>query len=66
MGAIMIRCPRTGREIETGIEADRSSFGAMPVFFSRSYCAFCRADHEWFAKDAWVCDPVPEARTRAA
>jgi methane/ammonia monooxygenase subunit C len=41
-------------------------FGAMPVFFSRSYCGFCQAEHEWFAKDAWVCEPDSEVRTRAA
>jgi hypothetical protein len=55
MGSLMIRCPVTGREISAGIEADDSRFRASPVFFSRSYCAFCRTEHEWFAKDAWVC-----------
>jgi hypothetical protein len=36
--------------------ADRPSFGATPVFFSRTYCPICRTLHEWFAKEAWVCD----------
>jgi hypothetical protein len=66
MGAVMIKCPRTGRHIQTGIEADRLSFGALPVFFSRSYCGFCQTEHEWFAKDAWVCEPASEVRIRAA
>jgi hypothetical protein len=57
-GAIMIKCPRSGRDINTGFEADRASFNAMPVFFSRSFCADCQVQHEWFAKDAWVCEPV--------
>jgi len=52
----MIRCPVTGREISAGIEADDSRFRASPVFFAKSYCAFCRIEHEWFAKDAWVCE----------
>ena len=56
MGRLMIRCPVTGREISAGIEADDSRFRSSPVFFSRSYCAFCRTEHEWFAKDAWVCE----------
>jgi hypothetical protein len=56
MGSLMIRCPVTGREISAGIEADDSHFRSSPVFFSRSYCAFCRTEHEWFAKDAWVCE----------
>jgi hypothetical protein len=56
MGAIMIRCPQTGREIPTGIEMDVSEFQRAPVFFSRVQCPVCARRHEWFAKDAWVCD----------
>lgn len=59
MGTVMIKCPQTGREIPTGYEADPTRFRATPVFFARSYCPICRAEHEWFAQDAWVCDPVP-------
>ena len=64
MGRLMIRCPVTGREISSGIEADRSRFRASAVFFARSYCEFCRVEHEWFAKEAWVCeaDPAPHPR----
>ena len=59
MGIVMIRCPKTGREISTGMEADATSFSATPVFFARSYCPICRTEHEWFAKEAWVCDAAP-------
>jgi hypothetical protein len=38
---------------------DAAAFGPMPVFFSRTYCLHCKTDHEWFAKDAWVCAPGP-------
>jgi hypothetical protein len=58
MGTVMIRCPQTGREIPTGFEADAARFKAMPVFFASSYCPACRTEHEWFAKDAWVCEPA--------
>jgi hypothetical protein len=50
----MIKCPNTGTAISTGIQADRSSFNRTPVFIAQCYCPFCRTDHEWFAKDAWV------------
>ena len=50
MGRLMIRCPVTGREISSGIEADRSRFRASAVFFARSYCEFCRVEHEWFPR----------------
>ena len=65
MGTVMIRCPATGREIPTGLEADRASFNSMPVFFARCYCPICRIEHEWFAQEAWVCEPEPPPVRRA-
>jgi hypothetical protein len=56
MGPVMVRCPETGHEIATGIVTDRKSFEATPVFFARVYCPICRIEHEWFAKEAWVCE----------
>ncbi|MGF6308752.1 hypothetical protein ABIB82_002389 [Bradyrhizobium sp. i1.8.4] len=64
MGVIMIRCPRTGRAITTGMKADRETFRCSAVFFSRTYCTICRTNHEWFAKEAWVFEP--EERMRKA
>jgi hypothetical protein len=51
---VMVRCPRTGRAIPTGIRIDRESFRLRPVFYSRTRCPTCRTDHTWFAQDAWV------------
>ncbi len=31
MGAVMVRCPQTGRDIPTGLVTDRKSFESMPV-----------------------------------
>lgn len=59
MGTVMIRCPQTGHEISTGYEADPARFSSSPVFFARSFCPICQIEHEWFAKDAWVCEPAP-------
>jgi hypothetical protein len=59
MGAVMVRCPETGRDIPTGLVTDRKSFDATPVFFARVYCPICRTEHEWFAKEAWVCEAEP-------
>ena len=64
MGILMIKCPTTGREIPTGIEADRISFPSTPVFFSRTYCPFCRTNHEWFAKQAWIRETSPAAERK--
>ena len=66
MGAVMIKCPDTGRPIATGIVADRESFSATPVFFAKVHCPICNAEHEWFAKEAWVCEPEPFAARQCA
>jgi hypothetical protein len=58
MGTLMFRCPDTGRPVSTEISVSRAAFAAMPVFFSRTFCPFCRVSHEWFAKEAWVADHV--------
>ena len=54
MGAVMIRCPETGRSIPTGYHSDPGRFRRTPVFFACSFCPICRTEHEWFAADAWV------------
>jgi hypothetical protein len=67
MGFVMIRCPRTGREIPTGMTMNRSDFERAPVFFARTHCPLCASEHEWFAQDAWVCDsPTPALNVFAA
>jgi len=57
MGIVMIKCPQTGRAIPTGMKADREKFRCSTVFFARTYCAICQANHEWFAGEAWVSEP---------
>jgi hypothetical protein len=57
MGVVMIKCPETGHAIPTGMKADRDRFGLSPVFFARTYCSICQANHEWFAREAWVYEP---------
>ncbi len=59
MGIPMIKCRITGRDIPTSIETDRIGFARTPVFFSRTYCPFCRTNHEWFAQWAWIRDASP-------
>ncbi len=62
----MIKCPATGRNLPTGIEMDRTNFRSSAVFFSRTYCPFCRTTHEWFAKEAWVRETNPAEREVSA
>jgi hypothetical protein len=63
MEPLMIFCPQTGQAIRTAYEAAPELFRKTPVFFARTFCPFCRVEHEWFARDAWVPDAKPPART---
>jgi hypothetical protein len=60
MDELMIRCPKTGKPVSTGIYIERAKLGVMPVFFSSSFCPSCRTSHEWFARDAWICNSGAE------
>jgi hypothetical protein len=64
MGMVMIKCPQTGRAIPTGIQIDRERFRSSPVFFSRTRCPGCQADHAWFAREAWVDERAARAEPR--
>ncbi|CAN7714705.1 hypothetical protein LJR220_007066 [Bradyrhizobium sp. LjRoot220] len=66
MGMVMVKCPQSGRAIPTGIKTDRESFGRRAVFFSRTHCPICSADHAWFARDAWVHEPSVRTRRLGA
>ena len=65
MGDVMIKCPRSGQQIRTGMVADPGRFASTPVFFARVLCPVCGAEHEWFAKEAWVRTKEPPERERA-
>jgi hypothetical protein len=45
MSLLMIRCPRTGREVGTGIETDPDNLRKIPddLFYTR--CAHCGLGH---------------------
>ena len=62
MGVVMIKCPETGHAIPTGMKADRERFRCSPVFFARTFCSICEANHEWFAREAWVHEPEEKWR----
>lgn len=54
----MIKCPQTGHAIPTGIKSDPENFLRSIVFFGNTHCPLCRANHNWFAREAWVEEPV--------
>ncbi|MDA9427001.1 hypothetical protein XH97_33530 [Bradyrhizobium sp. CCBAU 53380] len=58
MGMVMVKCPQTGRVIPTGIMSDRETFLRSVVFYGNTHCPDCRANHHWFAREAWVEESV--------
>jgi hypothetical protein len=54
MAALMIRCPKTGMPVETGIELDPDTFKYLPKIQSFVTCAACGERHPWTKDDAWL------------
>ena len=67
MGAVMIRCPRTGRAVSTEIETEPSVFSRLPEVAARMRCPDCGREHEWSASLAWLEPPIlaPEGSSGA-
>ena len=67
MGAVMIRCPRTGRAVSTKIETEPSVFSRLPEVAARMRCPDCGEEHVWTASQAWLGEPtlVPKGTGRA-
>jgi hypothetical protein len=45
MAALIFRCPRTGKEINTGIDADPETRRSLNILICRVPCPYCRFDH---------------------
>jgi len=54
MGTIFTTCPKTGREIATGIETDSLTLLRVPAFSSSIHCPHCGEQHAWAQADAWI------------
>jgi hypothetical protein len=54
MSMLMIRCPRTGQDIPTGIETDADSFKQIPDVLVYTLCPHCGTDHAWRRDEAWL------------
>jgi hypothetical protein len=54
MGAVTIRCPRTGRAVSTEIETEAADFSRLPAVVARMRCPLCGDEHSWTASEAWL------------
>lgn len=56
MGLITILCPRTGQQVSTGVEADRTTFDRMPMVRATMRCWLCGGEHSWSKRWATLVD----------
>jgi hypothetical protein len=56
MSMLLIRCPRTGKEVSTGIETDADSFRRIADVLAFAHCPHCGLDHAWWHDEAWLAD----------
>ena len=47
MGVITIQCPRTGKQVSTGVEIDRVHFDRMRETRFTMSCWLCGREHVW-------------------
>jgi hypothetical protein len=47
MGMITIQCPRTGKQVATGVEIDKARYDRMRETRFTMTCWLCGQEHEW-------------------
>jgi hypothetical protein len=58
MGVLLVKCPATGKEFSTGINADRGNLVGLRAIVAASICPHCGAEHAWRLEDARYVDAV--------
>lgn len=53
---LMLRCPKTGLAIPTGIAMDPESFESSGFQNNSSYCPTCRESHPWSKENVFFGD----------
>jgi endogenous inhibitor of DNA gyrase (YacG/DUF329 family) len=57
MGMIFIKCPKTGKEVPTGIGMPKAEFDNPTNSLTRNKlgpCPHCGEIHEWSKADGWM------------
>lgn len=60
MGIVTILCPRTGRQVSTGLEVDPPPFRAMPGKKFSMHCWACGGEHIWSKRWATLSQDDPD------
>ena len=54
MPMIMVKCPKTGKDIATGIAMDKKAFESSEMSNNNIACPHCGETHVWNKAQAWV------------
>jgi hypothetical protein len=56
MGTVMIRCPKTGHAVSTGIDMEAPEFERLPTVHAELNCSRCGERHGWTKREAWLAE----------
>ena len=56
MAMLTIKCPRTGKDVSTGIDIDPDSYEKTPDTLAYTRCPHCGLEHAWWHRDAWLAE----------
>ncbi len=59
MAMLMIKCPRTGQDVSTGILTVSDSYQKIPETLAHSRCPHCGLEHAWWRNEAWLAEEEP-------
>jgi hypothetical protein len=66
MPQILIRCPKFGRAIATGLQTEKIKFESLAGIQFSVVCPACGKIHRWRQRDAWIAgtenDELPDSR----
>jgi hypothetical protein len=57
MNPLLFQCPKTERQVMTGIEIDMATLRNVQPVTVRLRCPFCDHAHEWRLTDAMIGEP---------
>jgi hypothetical protein len=55
---VLIKCPGTGRPMQTGLHVATDYFAKLPDVRRFSHCRHCKVVHGWNVSEAWLADGV--------
>jgi len=63
MNPLLFQCPKTLRELDTGIEVNINKLRSVQPVTVSLLCPFCGKSHKWKLADGWIGEPTePDSR----